>query len=348
MTRPAVRRAALTTVLLCLAAATLAAQTPPATKAPPFEAPGRLIDIGGWRLHLNCAGMPSPGQPTVILEAGAGDFSAEWSLVQPGVAKFARVCSYDRANSGWSDWGPHPRTMHQMVYELHALLEKAAVAPPVLLVGHSYGGWLVRLYRLQFPADVAGMVLVESGADDPVRVLSDGVPRHASDLVTGKTIPPVKTAGPLREEDLSPGVRAQMEAATRQFAWRANEPPRNKLPAETQQVRTWALSQIKHWAQSNNPVEPEELALLRAERAKTEQPYRDMPLAVLTRGISDADGPDSKALEAEHRRDHAGIAKLSSAGKLVIAEKSGHHVQIDEPELVISTIRDMLLAAGRR
>jgi pimeloyl-ACP methyl ester carboxylesterase len=339
---------AVTAASCLLFAATLAAQSPQATRAPPFEAPGRLIDIGGWRLHLNCTGQSSPGQPTVILEAGAGDFSAEWSLVQPGVAKFARVCSYDRANSGWSDWGPHPRTMHQMAYELHALLEKAGVTPPVLLVGHSYGGWLVRLYRLQFPADVAGMVLVESGADDPVRVLGDGVPRRASDLVTGRPIPPVKKAGPLREEDLAPGIRSQMEAAARQFTSRANEPPRDKLPAETQQIRTWALSQIKHWAQSNNPVEPEELAVLRAERAKTEHPYGDMPLVVLTRGISDADGPDGKAFEAEHRRDHAGIAKLSRVGKLVVAEKSGHHVQIDEPELVISTIREMLLAAGRK
>jgi pimeloyl-ACP methyl ester carboxylesterase len=338
---------ALTAASCLLSAATLAAQSTQTPMAPPFEPPGRLVDIGGWRLHLNCTGASSPGQPTVILEAGAGDFSAEWSLVQPGVAKFARVCSYDRANSGWSDWGPHPRTMQQMVYELHALLDKAGVLAPVLLVGHSYGGWLVRLYRLQFPVDVAGMVLVESGADDPVRVLGDGVPRRASDLLTGKPIPPVKTAGPLREEDVGAGARSQMEAAARKFSPRANEPPRDKLPAETQRIRTWALSQVKHWAQSNNPVEPEELAVLRAERAKTEHPYGDMPLVVLTRGISDADGPDGKALEAEHRRDHAGIARLSRVGKLVIAEKSGHHVQIDQPELVISTIREVLAAARR-
>ena len=74
------------------------------------------MDIGGWRLHLNCAGASSASQPTVILEAGIGDFSVEWSLVQPGVAKFARVCTYDRGGDGWSDLGPHPRTMHQIVY----------------------------------------------------------------------------------------------------------------------------------------------------------------------------------------------------------------------------------------
>jgi pimeloyl-ACP methyl ester carboxylesterase len=79
----------------------------------------------------------------------------EWSLVQPGVAKFARVCSYDRAGDGWSEFGPHPRTLRQIVYELHTLLDKGGVKPPLVLVGHSYGGWLVRLYAATYPADVA-------------------------------------------------------------------------------------------------------------------------------------------------------------------------------------------------
>src|SRR5512146_1869839 len=98
--------------------------------SPPVTAPGRLIDVGGWRLHLNCSGRASPSEPSVILEAGIGDFSVEWSLVQPGVSNLARVCAYDRAGDGWSDMGPQPRTMRQQVYELHALLEKAGVKPP--------------------------------------------------------------------------------------------------------------------------------------------------------------------------------------------------------------------------
>src|SRR3954470_7605870 len=102
------------------------------TARPPFPAPGKLIDVGGWRLHLNCTGEDKAGQPTVILEAGVGDFSVEWSLVQPGVATFARVCSYDRAGDGWSDIGPHPRTFQQIVYELHALLAAAGERPPYL------------------------------------------------------------------------------------------------------------------------------------------------------------------------------------------------------------------------
>jgi pimeloyl-ACP methyl ester carboxylesterase len=120
-----------------------------------------LIDLGGWRLHLNCTGTGKTGQPAVILEAGNGDFSVDWSLVQPGVARFARVCSYDRAGSGWSDLGPRPRTLHQKVWELHTLLEKGGMKPPYVLVGHSYGGWIVRQYTSTYSDEVAGMVLVE-------------------------------------------------------------------------------------------------------------------------------------------------------------------------------------------
>src|SRR5215475_7926265 len=171
---------------------------------PPFPPPGKLVDIGGWRLHLNCTGEPRAAQPTVILEAGLGDFSVEWSLVQPGVAKFARVCSYDRAGDGWSELGPHPRTLRQIVYELHTLLDRAGVKPPLALVGHSYGGWLVRLYASTYPTEVAGLALVEAGADNPRRILPDGKLRRSSDLMTGQPIPSVKVSNPLRLSDIPP------------------------------------------------------------------------------------------------------------------------------------------------
>jgi len=296
---------------------------------------------------LNCTGDARPPQPTVILEAGIGDFSVEWSLVQPDVAKFARVCSYDRAGDGWSDMGPQPRTMRQLVYELHTLLDKADVRPPYVLVGHSYGGWLVRLYTATYPSDVVGMVLVEAGADNPVRVLGDGVPRRSSDLVTGKPIPPAQTSNPVHEADIPSNIMDQLRAAARDFGPGANDPPRNKLPADAQRMRTWAYSQVKHWTQGNNPFEADELAGLRAERAKSEHPYGDMPLIVLTRGIAEGDGPDSKRSEDEHKADHAMIAKLSRVGKQVLALRSGHHVQLDEPQLVVQSIREVMAVARK-
>jgi pimeloyl-ACP methyl ester carboxylesterase len=332
-------------VSFALPATAVVTQDQPAP--PPFPPPGKLVDVGGWRLHLNCTGEARASQPTVILEAGVGDFSVEWSLVQPGVAKFARICSYDRAGDGWSELGPHPRTLRQIVYELHTLLDKGGVKPPLVLVGHSYGGWLVRLYAATYPADVAGMVLVEAGADNPWRMLPNGNLSRSSDLVKGNPIPAVKVSGPLRVGDIPTDALGRMKAGAKMIAVSPNEPPRDKLPPDAQRMRAWALAQVGHIAASVNPVEHEELAGLRVWLAKSEHPLGDMPLIVLTRGIPEEEGPDGKALEAEHRQGHAAMAATSRNGKLIVATRSGHHVQLDEPELVIKAIRDTLAEARK-
>jgi pimeloyl-ACP methyl ester carboxylesterase len=332
-------------LLASLQAIDVAAQSEPTQ--PPFPPPGRLVDVGGWRLHLNCTGEANASRPTVVLESGAGDFSVEWSLVQPAVARFARVCSYDRAGDGWSDLGPHPRTMHQIVYELHTLLEKAGVKPGVVLVGHSYGGWLVRLYAATYPADVVGMVLIEGGADNPWRMLDDGKLVRAADLATGQPAPPVNKSTPLRVSDIPPNALSQMRAGLKEASATANEPPRNKLPADAQRMRTWALGQLGHVAAAVNPFENEELAGLLTERSKSQYPLGDMPLIVLARGVYERDGPDAKALEQEHRREMELVAAMSRNGKLVIADHSGHHVQLDEPQLVIKAIQDVLAAVRK-
>jgi pimeloyl-ACP methyl ester carboxylesterase len=278
----------------------------------------------------------------VVLEAGAGDFSVDWSLVQPGIAAFTRVCSYDRAGWGWSDPGPRPRTMRQQVWELHTLLEKGGVKPPFVLVGHSYGAWLVRLYVSTYPAGVVGMVLVEGGADNPVRLMAGGKVGHASDLAKGEPIPPVKTSGPLRESEIPARIRALIESQIRDFAPHVNDPPRDKLPADARQMRAWAASQVKSAVSNDNPVEAEELVAMQEERRRKENPLGDMPLIVLARGVAeDKDG----AREAEHRSEEESLVSLSHAGKLVIAGKSGHHIPLDEPDLVVTAIRE---AMGKR
>jgi pimeloyl-ACP methyl ester carboxylesterase len=220
--------------LTSLPAATANMQT-----EPPYPAPGRMIDIGGWKVHLHCTGEAKPAQPTVILEAGAGDFSVEWALVQPRVAGFARVCSYDRAGDGWSELGPHPRTMKQLVYELHSLLEKSGERAPYLLIGQSFGGVVVRLYASTCPAEVAGMMLIDAGRLDPWRFINGKLVQFNT-TAAGKPVPAVKTANPLRESDIPPDARQQMEAAARSLVTGANE-SRDKLPLEAQRMRTWAL-----------------------------------------------------------------------------------------------------------
>jgi len=121
--------------------------------------PGRLVDVGGYRMHIDCSGT---GSPAVILDSGLGDGYLSWRKVQPQIAQWARACSYDRAGFGYSDSSPKPRTSKVFAEELHALLQNAGVPPPYVLVGHSMGGYDVRLYASLYPAGVAGMVLVDA------------------------------------------------------------------------------------------------------------------------------------------------------------------------------------------
>jgi pimeloyl-ACP methyl ester carboxylesterase len=129
---------------------------------------GRLVDIGGYRLKINCTGK---GSPTVVLEAGLGDVSIEWNHVQPKIAQFSRVCSYDRAGYGASDAGPMPRTSAQIAKELHTLLQNAGEPPPYVLVGHSFGGYNVRVFNGSYSDQVAGVVLVDATQEDQYELL---------------------------------------------------------------------------------------------------------------------------------------------------------------------------------
>jgi pimeloyl-ACP methyl ester carboxylesterase len=124
-----------------------------------YPAPGQLVDVGGFRLHIQCVGE---GSPTVVLDAGLSGSSLDWSLIQPELGHTTRVCAYDRAGMGWSDPGPQPRTPRQIADELHTLLTNAGIAGPYVLVGHSLAGKNVRLFALSHPDQVAGMVLVDA------------------------------------------------------------------------------------------------------------------------------------------------------------------------------------------
>jgi pimeloyl-ACP methyl ester carboxylesterase len=311
------------------------------TSSPPFPAPGRLIDLGGWRIHLNCSGQVTPSRPAVILEAGAGDFSVDWSLVQPHVARFARVCSYDRAGAGWSDLGPRPRTLQQQVWELHALVEKAGEKSPFIIVGHSYGGWLARLFAQTYPTDVSGVVLVESGAEDPLRIIN-GTVTYASKLAKGQPIPPVKTSDPLHVSDIPPHIIDVIQSSIRGMRGQYNNPPRDKLPPDARRMREWSLSQIKHAASNDNPFEADELVAMLAERRKKKNVLGSLPLIVISRGVLDEEGPQAVEREKAHGKDQATLTTLSTAGKQILATKSAHHVPLDEPEVVVSAIRELI------
>ena len=125
--------------------------------------PGHLVDIGGYRLHLWCTG---DGAPAVILDTGLGGSSADWGFVQPDVARFTRVCSYDRAGMGYSDPGPSPRTARRIASELAELLVRSGIGGPVVLVGASIAGFDVRVFASDHPERAAGLVLVDASHED--------------------------------------------------------------------------------------------------------------------------------------------------------------------------------------
>lgn len=128
-----------------------------------YPPPGQMVDVGGYRLHLNVMGS---GQPTVILDGGMVSFSSNWAWVQPEVAKVTRVVAYDRAGLGWSDPGPEPRDAAQSARELHAALGKLGIPAPYVLAGHSYGGLTVRAFAALYRDEVAGLVLVDGSHPD--------------------------------------------------------------------------------------------------------------------------------------------------------------------------------------
>src|SRR5215212_3200602 len=127
-----------------------------------YPPPGEMVDVGGYSLHVYCVGQ---GSPTVVLDAGLGEFSAQWVRVQREVSDTTRVCAYDRAGMGWSEMGPDPRDAKQITSELHTLLSKAGIEGPYVLVGHSFGGMYMQTYANRYPEEVAGVALVDSSTD---------------------------------------------------------------------------------------------------------------------------------------------------------------------------------------
>ena len=256
-------------------------QTKPAeVKASPLD---EMIDVGGYRLHINCSGQPISGSPTVVMDAGGYDSSESWSKVQPEIAKFARVCVYDRAGLGKSERRPGPSYPSQeVVKDLYTLLANAHIAPPFILVGHSFGGMNVRLYASQHPEEIVGMVLVDSVHEDEMNRWVAMLPLDVKQRMT--------------------------DAEKAQLA---------RLAISEGQVRA------AHWRS-------------------------DIPLVVLTHGVvnpADYGIPSMVAKGEALRLEMQGaLARLSSRSKHIIAEKSGHYIQRDQPELVIDSVRQVVEA----
>lgn len=287
---------------------------------------GQLIDVGGYRLHLSCEGT---GGPTLILESGSGVPGLNWALIQPDIAKQARVCWYDRAGLGWSDSSPRPRTAAVMAEELYTLLERAGIDGPYVLVGHSLGGVIVRQFALAHPQDVVGMVLVDSATEQQSTRFPDAI--NASLAGAPRLLRLMSLAGDAGLLALYPGIF----------------PLSTQLPVDTAATfQTLVVSSGKIFRTSLA-----EMIEMDTDPARRPATLGNIPLLVLRHSrtvppIKDEVTPEvAQEYEAIWAQMQDELAALSPRGRVVVAEESGHSIQLDRPDVVIGAIREVLAAA---
>jgi pimeloyl-ACP methyl ester carboxylesterase len=286
-----------------------------------------------------------------VLIPGSGDFSFDWSLVQPEVSRFTRVCTYDFAGFAWSDPGPTPRTMRQDAYELHTLLQAARIKPPYVLIGHSLGGLMTRVYAGEYPSEAAGIVLIDSTHEDTV-LLIQGKPVRLRELARQENVPGVQS---IKTSPPQPATQQQIDESAERLT-KSGAPkiraPFDKLPPLSQSMRVWALSQPPKVAQSQGFL-AEELQAMYLARAKQAYPLGDRPLIILLPKFTIGNPPPGvstdewKRINEEKRQQKLDFTNLSRNSKVILAEKSGHHIQLDEPQVVIDSIRAVVEAAKR-
>jgi len=303
--RPAVRSVpwpAFLTLLMLVSAMIWSLRVKAGTDIP---APGLMVLVGEHRLHLYCLGQ---GEPAVVMDAGLGGTSLDWIRVQPQLAKYTRVCTYDRAGYGWSEPGPRPRSSDRIAEELRTLLRTAAVPEPYVLVGHSFGGYNVRLFASLYPEVTAGVVLVDAAHEDQVRRFREegGVniaPRGQFVVLSGAAIP-------------------------------------DNMPYE---VRTLAQSLINSSA-AYQAVRDELVSFRRsAAQVRNAGPLPNVPLVVVSRGQAVwPDTPKGNRLERLWAELQDDLAERQVHVPHLFARNSGHYVQLDEPGVVVNAVRSVI------
>lgn len=291
---------------------------------------GRSVDIGGRTLNIYCSGE---GSPAVILDSGNGEPGYAWAHIQPEIAKFTRACWFDRPGEGWSEPGPFPRTSAATAKDLHELLTRAGVPPPYVLVGHSLGGLNARVYNGLYPHDVAGMVLVDAAHEDE--------PKRAPKFMLGRTLPrylwrPLHLVG-----------RAALRFGLIRLTTPAPALP--AYPAERTREQTVEALRRQPKAVANliDATAPESYAQAHAAGG-----LGDRPLIVLTRGKIQPRSSDSEmdrqgaAYEQIWMHEiQPQLARLSTRGRQVIVEKSGHRIPDEAPEVILDAVREVVMAS---
>ena len=319
----------------------LAAASPLCAQAP--DAPGRVVDLDGYGLHLWCEGS---GGPTVVLSAGAGDYSFDWEPVMEGLRGAVRVCSYDRPGFGWSAVGPIPRTMAQEAFEVRTALVRAGERGPYVFVGHSVGGLIARVFAHAYPDDVAGLVLVDPTHED-TRLMYQGRIVRVRDSARPIAVPPPTTYA--ASPPSAPSAQEEKDFADLRAAMGAPriEPPFDRLSPRAQAWRLWALGAMRpipgeeYW--------PEELTVLAQRRREDE--LDGLPVAIVLPAAGSplpADAPaEAREMMEEKRAQKESLVYLSRNAFILHASTTGHHVHLEQPAIVIEAVRRVMESARR-
>jgi pimeloyl-ACP methyl ester carboxylesterase len=269
-----------------------------------FAMPGRLIDVGGFRMHLDCTGT---GSPTVILEGGFVNSSIEWKTIQPAIARTTQVCSYDRAGLGWSEPSNTPRTSQNMADELRALLKNAGVAGPYVLVGHSYGGLNVRLYAAEHPEEVAGIVLIDSINPDNALWDSPGTWKESFRMWLYRTTAPIGIPRLLGHCPVGP--QSCREYAKTYAAMRDGRMESAAITRSHGGLGSLPLVVIAHDPEFYQRLSPR---------------------------------PEKQKFDREWQREQENLTHLSARSQFLVAKDSGHSIPDLNPPVVIEAVRKMV------
>jgi pimeloyl-ACP methyl ester carboxylesterase len=275
-----------------------------------FPPPGRMVDVGGYNMHMYCIGENVQGSPTIVLDASYPATVSSWVWIQPQLAVETRVCSYDRAGEGWSDPSPAEPTMQSMASELHALLENSGETGPYILVGHSWGGAVTRLFAHQFPEEVSALVWIEATHPDTwirqgeVETTLGGI---SPEMIAG--IPSLTSVGLFR---LVPSLRGDWGIVP-------------GLPPQ-QQGELTAYFNTRKWADHIVAVEkalPESLTQLRSA-----DDLGDVPLFIIVGGASN----NETAMELQRE-----LGALSSNSREFVVDGADHSSLVHEEEFARQT-----------
>jgi pimeloyl-ACP methyl ester carboxylesterase len=298
-----------------------------------FTAPGQMIDADGHRVHLVCTGA---GAPVVIFESGIAASSLSWSLVQPAVAEFTRACAYDRAGFGWSDAPSCPRRFERIVDELTRVVSHAAGNQRCILVGHSFGSFIVRAYASRRPEQVAALVLV-----DPAIEWLTLTPQRARMLWGGRHLATIGAflahIGVVRAclALLVGGAPAAPKHFVKVFGPTAAS-TLERLVGEVRKLPAAVHPIVQaHWSQPKCFHAMADYFGALAEDAATIAsltPPGDVPVTVIS----------SRNQPSDQIAAHQALARAAERGAHVMARRSGHWVQFDEPELIVDVIRNIV------